>query len=320
MKKISISKFDLGVIIAFVVIGVVGGGVCYFYLGGQLDAAQKAATDAKSDYDRLSVSQEQDIVVSPGSQKTLEANIGLLQSQLGPLIESKFQSKDNLLASVPKKDPVTWKHDLDQVIRSLTASARPHNVRLPPDFEFGFDAYLSKTPPDEQTVVLGKQEIAIEQLTTILINAPVRQILNIKRSYEEEPHTGNPSANAASASSRLNAYAVTSRSGAYTAYPFEIQFDATTDGFRKVMNDLVQSPYLFVVRSLTVENSQPNSPKLDDLDKIAGGGSAAASFITAAPGEAPPATSTNAPMFLFGGAYLHITARIDLIEWKGSVK
>ena len=47
MKKLPISKFDLVMIIVFVVIGLLGGGAWY-YLSQQLTQAQQDVTEAKS--------------------------------------------------------------------------------------------------------------------------------------------------------------------------------------------------------------------------------------------------------------------------------
>ena len=103
----------------------------------------------------------------------------------------------------------------------------------------------------------------------------------------------------------------------YTAYPFEVEFTCDTEGFRRVVNGLMQSPYVFVIRGVTVENSKPASPKIADLDKMAGTSAASASLINSSPGEVAATQSTVGPQFLFGDETLRVHARIDLIEWHG---
>ena len=49
MKKLPISKFDLGIIIAFVVIGLLGGGAWY-YLSANLAAAQQKVSEEKAKF------------------------------------------------------------------------------------------------------------------------------------------------------------------------------------------------------------------------------------------------------------------------------
>src|SRR5476651_1752486 len=133
MKKIS--TFDLGMIIAFVVIGILGG-TAYWYLSGQLYTALDAVSAAKTDYDKYAVNQN--IVVNSTSQKNLQDNIDLIKAQLDPLIQTKLQPKDSKLSVIDKKDPVAWKHDLDDEVARLTAAAKLHNVKIPPNFYFAF--------------------------------------------------------------------------------------------------------------------------------------------------------------------------------------
>jgi hypothetical protein len=318
MKKIS--GFDLGVGIAFLVIALLGG-TAWWILSGNLQTAQAAVAAAKTDFDRYSVAKEgqESIIVSRSNQKTLQANIDLIKAQLSPLIQSRLQSKDNKLSSIDKEDPVAWKHDLDDEVQGLTAAAKVHGVALPVSFYFGFSRYLSQSPNDEQTAVLSKQLLGVEQIATILINAPVKRIAAIRRTYEEDPHTdsGNssPPSNSQVPMDHLNGYSLNDAGNAYTAYPFEVEFEANTENFRTVIDTLIQSPYVFVVRTINVENSSPNSPLLNDLDRMAG--TPSSSVVDSSPGEVAATTSTKGPQFLFGSSTLTVKARIDMIEWTG---
>jgi hypothetical protein len=315
MKKIS--TFDLGMIIAFVVVGCLGF-AGYWYLSGQLQTAQGEVTAAKSDYDKLAVSQN--IIVSSASQKNLQDNIDLIKAQLDPLIQNKLQPKDSKLFSIDRKDPVAWKHELDDEVARLTAAAKLHNVTIPPNFYFAFSRYLNTNPGDQQTAVLSKQLLAVEQIANILINAPVKRILDIRRTYEED---GRPSGGGGGGfnpggggneSDRLGGSSVDAAGGIYTAYPFQIDFDTNPEILRQVVDDLVQSPYIFVLRTITVQNAQVKSPLINDLDRIA---APPPSVVDSTPGEVAATTSSQPPQFLFGNATLHVRILVDLIEWKG---
>ena len=135
MKKLSLSGFDLGVIIAFVVLTLMGIGA-WWYLSTELQAAVDQAQQAKGDFDKYSSAYR--FVVSRANGKILQNNIDLLKAQLDPLIHKKFLPKENELHAKGKEDPVTWKHDLDDEIRRLTAAAKLHGVALPNNFYFGF--------------------------------------------------------------------------------------------------------------------------------------------------------------------------------------
>jgi hypothetical protein len=316
MKKLNLSGFDLGVIIAFVVVTLIGGGAWY-YLSDQLQAAQAAVGKAKSDFDTYST--KYNVVVSPSNEKVLEANIEVLKAQLDPLIQTKLLPKENKLRTIDKEDPVAWKHDLDDEVHRLSAAAKVHSVSLPPNFYFSFSRYLSASPSDEQTAVLSKQLVGVEELAKILINAPVKGIQDIRRTYEEDPHSGGGNAFAsAGGESQLSGYAITAAGHAYIAYPFEVDFETTPENLRPILDSLLQSPYLFVVRTLTIQNSISNSPQLSDLDRLAG--PPAPSVTDSAPGEVGATPPVKGPQYLFGNATLMIKARIDMIEWNAEVK
>src|SRR5450631_1872851 len=165
MKKfsISLSKFDLGFVIAFVVVTLLGGGL-YWYLSGELADAQQQDADAKANFEKYSKDPKYKVAVSTGNIKVLQNNIDLIKAQVNPLIPTKFQPKESKLLAIQKEDPVAWKHDLDDDVHQLTAAAKTKGVALPPNFYFGFTRYLSQSPNDEQTSVLSKQLVGIDQI------------------------------------------------------------------------------------------------------------------------------------------------------------
>ncbi len=318
MKKLSLTGFDLGVIIAFAVITIAGIGG-WWYLSGALADAQSEDTAAKADFDKYST--KYDIVVSPNNGKILQANIDLLKAQLDPLIAAKLLPKENKLSSLEKEDPVAWKRDLDDNVHKLNMAAKAHTVTVPPNFYFGFSRYISQSPTDEQTPVLSKQLLGVELISNILINAPVKGITAIRRTYEEEPHTSTSSGGGSGGSygategDRLNGFSLSAIGNAYTVYPFEVDFETTPENLRPVLDNFIQSPYVFVVRTLTIDNTAPTSPTPSTLDQIAGT-PATSSVVDTSPGEVAATTTVKGPQFLFGNATLKVKARIDLIEWN----
>jgi hypothetical protein len=247
----------------------------------------------------------------------LQANIDLIKAQIDPLVENKLQPKDNKLYSINGKDPVAWKHDLDDTVTQLTAAAKLRGVKIPDNYYFSFSRYLNQSPDDQQTAVLSKQLLAVEQIANILINAPVKSILSIRRTYEEDGRaSGGPGGGrgtTGTAGDRLAGSSIDAGGGIYTAYPFEIDFDTDPEALRKVLDDLVQCPYIFVVRTITLQNSQGKSPLISDLDTIAGTPQSVDNSTPGAVAAAPP----QPPQFLFGNATLHVRILADLVEWNG---
>jgi len=317
MKKLAfpISKFDLGFIIAFVVVTLLGGGA-YWYLSQNLQDAQAQDADKKSMYDKYSRDSKYKIAVSPSNIKILQENIDVLKSQIDPLIPAKLEPKENKLQAIQKEDPVAWKHDLDEDVHRLTTAAKAKSVGLPPNFYFGFTRYLSQSPGDEQTAVLSKQLVGVDQIANILIKSPVKSIDSIARTYEEDPHTGSAGAGYAPAGEKdhMPGFSFSAPNDAYISYPFETEFVTTPENLRGILSDLVQSPYLFVIRTLSVTNSAENSPQINGLDALAGnsgtpGGDASAGGAAVA--------AMKGPQYLFGQETITVKMRVDMIEWKG---
>jgi len=315
--KLQLSKFDIGMLIAFAVVGLLGGGAWY-YLSGQLTAAQNACAQVKGEYDSFATTKG--IIVSPANAKTLQANSDLLQQQLDPVMGTYLLAKGNDLKDVQGMDPVGWKKELDDDVKELTAKAKGHSVTLPEHFYFGFSRYLTESPSDAATKVLTKQRHAIKTITDLLIDSQVKSIAKVRRSYEEDAHNG-PGAMGGGEhmeGDQLGGYAVVVPD-MYTAYPFEFEFDASPETLRPVLEGLLKSPYLFVLRSIEIHNGQLDSPRIDDLAKLAGS-NGSSSVINADPGATATQTPTVGPQKLFGYAPLHVKMRVDMIEWNPILK
>ena len=323
MKKLS--RFDLGMIIAFVVVALLGGAAWYF-LSGQLQTVQGEVTAAAANFDKYTKGQV--YLPTATNKKTLTNNIAVMTSQLDPIVKSELQAPGNKLATAVRIDTVTWKQNLDDEVRRLNTAATLHGIVVPKNFYYGFSRYLNTNPPEEATPVLTRQQLGIEEIADTLINAPVRGIRSVRRTYEEDA-PASAAGGGSTNSSRQDTDALAGSSleatgGVYTAYPFEIEFDTNTEGFRKVVDGLMKSPYVFVIRSITVQNSKIESPKIRDIEKMSGvsadPNAGLMSLVHSSPGEvgAKRPASPTGPQFLFGDETLHVRARIDLIDWHGA--
>jgi hypothetical protein len=234
------------------------------------------------------------------------------------VIDSYLLSKKNGLGAISREDSVAWKHDLDEDVKTLTTDAKAHAITLPPNFYFGFSRYLTESPNDEVTAVLSKQRTAIKTISEILINSKVDAISKVRRTYEEDPHAVNaaPSSGDRGAGDQLGGYAVAVPGGAYKAYPFEFDFDTTAESFRPVMNEIIKSPYVFIVRWVEIHNDKLASPGTSDLDRMAQVTPGAPSVVDSPPGAVAASAPAVGPQYLFGDSVLHVTMRVDLIEWN----
>jgi uncharacterized membrane protein YgcG len=212
-------------------------------------------------------------------------------------------------------DTVRWKQHLDEEVGKLNAAAKTHGVTVPPNFYYGFSRYLNANPANDQIVVLSKQLLGVVEMAGIFINAPVRQIATFRRTAEEEAGSGTTPAPLSKANTDiLPGHSSSAPGDVYTAYPFEIEFESDTDSFRKVVDDLQKSPYIFVIRSVVVQNERADSPQTSDLDKMIGNNGTDVTDST--PGTVGTSKADLPPQWLFGKELLHIKMRVDMIEWN----
>lgn len=313
--KLQLSGFDIGMIIAFVVVTLIGAGGWY-YLSGMLTEAQTQDTAVKKDFDDYSV--KSGIIVNGSNIKNLQDNSVVLKEKVDPIIGTYLLSGDNKLRTVDREDPVAWKHDLDDDVHTLNSQAKTRIVSVPNNYYFGFSRYLTQSPGDEQTAVLTKQRLGLTEIANILIKEQVKTVLAMQRTYEEDVRPGTtPTPSLHVEPDQLAGYAVAAPGNVYTAYPFQIEFEASPESIRPVLDDLIKSPYLFVVRTVEVHNSNPNSPLTSSLADLAGPPSTV--NLTENPGGASSAP-TKGPQKLFGYATLNVKIRLDLIEWNPAVK
>jgi uncharacterized membrane protein YgcG len=312
MKKLSV--FDIAMIIAFVVIGLLGG-AAWYYFSAQLAATQQTVSASAADFTKYTSGQV--FLPTANNVKTVQANIDLINAQLDPIIKNQLQNPANKLPDVAKEDTdtVKWKQHLDEEVGKLNAAAKTHGVTVPANFYYGFSRYLNANPANDQIVVLSKQLLGVVAMADIFINSPVRQINTFRRTAEEEPNSGTSNAPASKANiDILPGHSSSAAGDVYTAYPFEIEFESDTTSLRKVVNDLLKSPYIFVIRSVVVQNEKSNSPQVGDLDKMMGNGGP--DVADSSPGSVGANKSDLPPQWLFGKELLHVKLRVDMIEWN----
>lgn len=183
-------------------------------------------------------------------------------------------------------------------VNHLAELAVAQHIRAPE--AFGFSRYDAKFPcrnpvarGDEclrLMALLSKQLVTVEKLVGLLISNKVEEILAVRR-IEVEP--GEVSADA------LTIPANPAPNALYQTYPFELQFTCDTPVLRDLLNGLMQTDALFVIRTLKIDTL---AVKLKSLEMPMGSGELTAGK-TAEPGGEVRTRRLN------------VTLRLDLIEF-----
>ena len=183
-------------------------------------------------------------------------------------------------------------------VNRLAEMVTAHHILAPE--AFGFSRYDAKFPcrnpvarGDECVrlmALLCKQLVTVEKLVGLLITNKVEEIGAIRR-VEVEP--GEISADA------LNVLVNANTNALYQTYPFELQFNCDTSVLRDLLNGLMQTDAIFVIRALKIDTM---AVRLKSLDMPVGVGE------PNAPKSAEPAAEVRTRR-------LNVTLRLDLVEF-----
>jgi hypothetical protein len=301
VKKIALTPFDWGLVVAFGLTAIAGIGG-YLYTSSLLDTAKQELGNENSRLQQLTTSRR--YLPSEANIKALEENNKRLEAMLQPIMEQMLK-KSEKLSKVTEKDPVLFKQDVTDTVKRLTDQAKAKNVEIPANFGFTFGRYQQTNPTKEATLNLGKQLAGIEALSQVVYNAGVRKLIAIRRTFDEDAGSGGVGAGSTAESLPLKI--VRGESGFYTVYPLEVEFECAPLELKTFLEGAAKAPNIFVIRSVQSTNSTA-VPKRADLDKDAG----------PVAGEAAEGASRNEPRppkTIIGNELIRVKVRIDLVEW-----
>jgi hypothetical protein len=214
----------------------------------------------------------------------------LYQELLANVAHSRIQAPPDLR-------PVAFLQRMASQLAKLRQAAEAANVKIVDGFAFGFSRYAG-TPPtiparnlseeDTKRVVtlLVKQLLAIEKISTLLIESRVDDLAVIRRSEVES--SNGPDA--------LEVPIVNDPRALYQTLPFEFQFHCTPEALRDFLNSLTKSDWFFAVRKVQVIGEPP--PPSEKPGAAPHGGAPVPAVIS------PPKRTR-----------LAVTVRVDLIEF-----
>lgn len=285
-------------LIAFVVIGLLGGGA-WFWTAGRLDTA---LAEYGSVTQQLQAVQAKGFFPSSQNLKLLESNqeaISTLAREVLPQLD-RANEKFSVFLSPDKRglSQEAWKEKLVSIREELKKSADQAKVETADDFYFGFKRYRVASPPAGATRDIGIQLAAIEEMSHLLIKARVGSIKEIRRVMVED---AGMAASPGGSEESLAAAVVDGLGGLYRVYPFEVKFQSNPQALDKFVNELTRSPMVFLIRFMVVENEKNTVPRRSEFAASAPAEGAEAKFLIPIIGQ----EKVNARM------------RIDLVYWNG---
>ena len=150
--------------------------------------------------------------------------------------------------------PQIFQDNLRQAVNDLQNEANKNKVALPEKFFFGFEAYQSQLPTQDEVKKLNREFQVIKGLVAAIVPLGINSIDSLIRHPAAKPPAPAPDPKAQPAKPAQPA-------------PEPIRFDSFTLGitapqnsFIKAFDKIPDSPGFLVVRSLIIENTSPAPP------------------------------------------------------------
>src|SRR5215510_5810602 len=198
-----------------------------------------------------------------------ETNYRKLQGYLERYNTELDKFKDELKAEVAPEPPLApneFQSRLRQATLAAEERARTDNVKLPGNFQLGFDEFARIMPDTAVAPLLGQELSQIQMLINILLDAKVDSITSFRRrTLEEERKTAAPTPTPAPDRGR-GTVAAAKPGGTPTPKLIErnvvdVTFKAAPGFARKVVIEITNSTgQFFIIRTLYVHNEKDKGP------------------------------------------------------------
>ena len=288
---------------------LVASGICVLVGAALLYWRWSVWNDAKQTFDQATAERNRLQGLNPFPDDT---NYRKLQGYLERYNTELDKFKDELKAEVapdPPLAPNEFQSRLRQATLAAQERARTNNVKLPENFQLGFDEFARIMPSTAVATLLGQELSQVQMLVNILLDAKVDSITSLRRHPLPEER-GTSATPTPSPGQRV---VTTAKSGAAATAKLiernivDISFKAAPGAARKVLNEITSSSgQFFIIRTLYVHNEKEKGPLHERT-------------ATATPAPIPQASpgqqSAGALNFIVGNEHIEVSATIEMLRF-----
>jgi len=258
---------------------------------------------------------------SAGEQTRLEsgnpypnkANVAKMKTYLdeykSALDKLKTELKTHMLPETPLA-PNEFQTRLRQAISAVAENARSHRVKLPPNFNLGFDEFVSALPSPDDAPALGQELAQIQLLLNTIIEARVDAITSFRR----VPKSGAASDASPAAAGTPPRGVQKPPAKLIEQRTVEVSLSALPSAGRKVINQISSaSDQFFIVRAVYIKNQKDKGPARENPT---GTTAVVPSIPDVKVAPAPGATPSGPLNFIVGNEHIDLSARVELVNFK----
>ena len=265
-------------------------------------------SDAKQTFDQAAAERNRLQGLNPFPDA---ANYKKLQGFLEKYNAALDKFKDDLKADVapdPPLAPNEFQSRLRQTTLAVQDRARTNNVKLPDNFQLGFDEFARMMPGTAVATLLGQELSQVQMLINVLLDAKVDSITSFRRHplTEERGAAATPTP---PPRQRVAKAAGTPAPKLIERNVVDISFKAAPAAARKVLNEITNSTgQFFIVRTLYVHNEKDKGPP---HERAASATPTPIPNPQASPGQQGP----GALNFIVGTEHIEVSATIEMLRF-----
>ena len=286
---------------------VVAGGAVLVALG-LLWWTKSSFEDAMATYRESAAEQTR---LESGNPYPSQANVAKMKTYLdqykSALDKLKAELKTHMLPEAPLA-PNEFQTRLRQAIGAVAENARSHRVKMPANFNLGFDEFVSALPAPDDAPALGQELSQIQLLLNTIIEARVDAITAFHRI--SRPGTGTAAGPVPAATPRTPSKPSPGPK-LIEQRTVEFAISASPTAGRRVINQIAaENEQFFIIRAIHIKNQKDKGPPREN-----------AGPTTPIPppnptGAAPAATPAGPLNFIVGNEHIDLSARFELVNFR----
>ena len=233
---------------------------------------------------------------------------GYVEAYSAALDKFKQELKGEVAPELPLA-PNEFQSRLRQATLAAQERARTNNVKLPGNFQLGFDEFAKTMPDTAVAPLLGQELSQVQMLINILVDAKVDSITSFRRRPLPEERGASPTPTPPSG----QRVTTTAKPGATPATTLikrnvvDVAFKSTPGAAQKVINEIASSTgQFFIIRTLYVHNEKDKGPPRERT---------AAPTPPPSPQPSPGQSPAGALNFIVGNEHIEVSATIEMLRF-----
>jgi hypothetical protein len=282
-------------------------GVCILLGAGLLYWRLSAWHDAKQTFDQATAERNRLLQLDPFPN---DANYRKLEGYLEKYNAALDKFKEELKAEVAPEPPLApneFQTRLRQATLAAQARARTTNVKLPDNFQLGFDEFARTMPDTAVAPLLGQELSQVQMLINVLLDAKVDSITALRRQPLSQERRASATPTPTPSTIRGAKPSGTPAPTLIERNVVEVTFKAPPSAVRKVVNEITSSTgQFFIIRALYVHNEKDKGPPRERT-------------ATSAPVESPQPSPGQSPAgalnFIVGNEHVEVSATVEMLRF-----